>query len=136
MSRNVEDVSQIDQVLAVRDGSAERPIPTAWRGVLQEVVAAFVAGDYGLERGVANVEPVSPETALHIRNYLQDYGATLVALPETSWSSSVCIWYGQHWDALVDLWTREEGHSDLVLHVQVTDGSPHFTVKIYLVYVP
>jgi hypothetical protein len=43
---------------------------------------------------------------------------------------------GNHWDVLVDLWTKEEGRSDLVLGVKVTElaGEPRFTVQ--LVYVP
>jgi hypothetical protein len=123
------------QFLANKD-EVERPIPTAWRGVLQDIVEAFVAGDYRLERGIASVEPVSTETAVRIAGNLRDFGATLVALPEATWISSVCIWFGDHWDALIDLWTRDEGPSDLVLHVRVADASPGFYFKIHLVYVP
>ena len=45
-------------------------------------------------------------------------------------------WMGTHWEVLVDLWTKEEGRSDLVLHVKVVEdgASPRFTV--HLVYVP
>jgi hypothetical protein len=135
MSRNMKNMSYGDEIVALKD-EAETPIPTAWREPLRDIVAAFVAGDYGLEKGVANVAPVSAEAALRIRNCLHGYGATLIALPDTTWSSSVCIWYGDHWDALVDLWTQEEGQSDLVLHVRVSEANPGFTIQIHLVYVP
>lgn len=131
----MKDLPLSNQLLAHKD-EVQRPIPTAWRGVLKDIVEAFVAGDYRLERGVASVEPVSAETAVRIAGNLQDYGATLIALPEATWTSSVCIWYGGHWDALIDLWTQEEGPSDLVLQMQVAEANPGFIFKIHLVYVP
>ncbi|MBF6023964.1 DUF7668 domain-containing protein [Lysobacter niastensis] len=115
--------------------SEERPIPVAWRQTFREIVAAFVAADYRLVTGVPGVEPVSTETATQIHTYISDYGATLVALPEEAWESSVCIWMGSHWDTLIDLWAQEEGRSDLVLQARVTD-IPSFSVKVHLVYVP
>jgi hypothetical protein len=70
------------------------------------------------------VAPVSAETAKQIREYLEDYGATLVALDPDTWESSVSLWMGDKWEVLVDLWTEEEGRSDLVLHLYVReDGS-------------
>ncbi len=131
----MKSTSPNDEVIALRN-EAEGPIPAAWRGALSAIVEAFVAGDYGLENGVANVAPLSAETASCIRGYLQNYGATLIALPDATWSSSVCIWYGDHWDALVDLWTQEEGQSDLVLHVRIYNANPGFLMQIHLVYVP
>jgi hypothetical protein len=131
----MKNTSHSSEVIALKN-EAEGPIPTAWRETLSAIVEAFVAGDYGLKKGVANVVPVSAETASRIRENLQDYGATLIALPDATWGSSVCIWYGDHWDALVDLWTQEEGQSDLVLHVRVSEANPGFLIQIHLVYVP
>jgi hypothetical protein len=128
-------MSHSNEILALKT-EAEGPIPTAWRETLSGIVEAFVSGDYDLEKGVPNVAPVPAETASHIRKYLQDYGATLIVLPDATWASSVCIWYGDHWDALVDLWTQEEGQSDLVLHVKVSEANPSFLIQIHLVYVP
>jgi hypothetical protein len=121
---------------AVKDEDAEHPIASAWRPMLCEVVRAFVDGDYGLTKGVRGVDPVSAETAEHIRAYLADYGATLVELPEDTWQTSVAQWMGTQWDILVDLWTAEEGPSDLVLQGRVaeTDAGPRLT--IHMVYVP
>ena len=131
----MKNIGHGNEVLAFKN-EAEGPIPAAWREALRDIVETFAAGDYGLEKGIANVAPVSAETALRIREYLENYNATLIALPEATWGSSVCIWYGDHWDALIDLWTQEEGRSDLVLHVRVSDASPSFIIQIHLVYVP
>jgi hypothetical protein len=135
MPGNMKNTNHSSGVTALKN-ETEGPIPKAWRETLSAIVEAFVAGDYGLEKGVANVAPISAETASRIREYLQDYGATLIALPDSTWGSSVCIWYGDHWDALVDLWTQEEGQSDLVLHVRVSEANPGFLIQIHLVYVP
>lgn len=97
---------------------------------------AFVEGDYHLKAGLLGVKGISTDLAARISESVQNYGATLVELPDETWDSSVCIWNGTHWDALVDLWTKEEGPSDLVLHARVIDLSPGFEFRIHLVYVP
>ena len=130
------DIHPSDEVLAIKDDSTELPIPTAWRQSFQDIVACFVESDFFLEAGVAGVAPVAPSTAEQIKASLQSYGNALVALPEETWESSVCMWYGDHWEALVDLWTHEEGRSDLVLHAHVVDSSSGAIISVHLVYVP
>ena len=124
------------EIAAIKDGTSERPIPTVWRPAFCHIVDAFVKGDYLLHDGVAGVNAVSEEAASHIQSYLSDYGATLKHLPDETWNSSVCIWTGSHWDVLVDLYTNEEGKSDLVLSARVTDTSHGFKIAIHMVYVP
>jgi hypothetical protein len=128
--------SEDSEVLAVKDEETERPIPSAWRPVIREIVKALVGHDYSLITGVAGVAPISAKTATQIANYIQDYGATLIELPDQTWSSSVCIWMGKQWDALIDLWTAEEGRSDLVLSVHVSEANSSFVFQLYMVYVP
>lgn len=82
------------------------------------------------------VVSVSPEKAEQIEAYIQDYGADLIELPEDAWASSVCIWMGSRWDALIDLWTLSEGRSDLVLSLQVSEAGGGFEYNVYMVYVP
>jgi hypothetical protein len=60
----------------------------------------------------------------------------LVDLPEATWQTSVAMWYGSFWDVLVDLWTAEEGRSDLVLHGRVTESDSGVRFSIHMVYVP
>jgi hypothetical protein len=121
---------------AVKDEDAAHPVAAAWRPILCAIVRAFVRGDYRLNEPVAGVEPIPEDLAEHIRASIADYGATLIELPTDTWETSCAQWMGGHWDVLVDLWTEEEGPSDLVLQVEVneSDAGPRFAVQ--LVYVP
>lgn len=124
------------EVPVTKDSENEKPIPSAWRPILKGIVDAFVRHDYCLSNGISGVAPVSEKTATQIREYIDEYGAALVVLPQDSWDTSVCIWMGEHWDALVDLWTKEEGRSDLVLQVRVSEVGGEYVVTVYMVYVP
>jgi len=128
--------NEITQVSVVKDSENEVPIPSAWRPILANIVDAFVRHDYRLADGVAGVAPVSEETATQIRDYIEEYGETLVALPQESWDTSVCIWMEDRWDAMIDLWTEDEGRSDLVLKVHVSELDSGYVVTVYMVYVP
>lgn len=124
------------EIPVTKDSENAGPIPSAWRPTLKNIVDAFVRHDYRLADGIAGVAPVSEETATQIRTYIQEYGAKLVPLPHESWDSSVCIWMVDHWDALIDLWTEEEGSSDLVLQVHVSELGGEPVVTVHMVYVP
>lgn len=122
--------------LPVKDESQQRPIPLVWRRAFREIVDAFVQGDFGLSRRVSGVDPIDSDTASQISAYVESYGATLSTLPEATWDSSVCIWNGNRWDCLVDLWTQEEGRSDLVMHAHVIEDDGGHLIQVHLVYVP
>lgn len=51
--------NQNAEILAVKDDETERPIPTAWRSIIQDIVKALVKHDYLLDTGVYSVAPVS-----------------------------------------------------------------------------
>lgn len=121
---------------AVKDPDVAHPIAGAWRPMLCEVVRRFVQEDYHLARSVRGVEPVSAATAEQVRDSLADYGATLVNLPDDTWRTSVAQWMGTHWEVLVDLWTVEEGRSDLVLAGDVVETSAGARLTVRMVYVP
>ncbi len=121
---------------AVKDLNEAHPVAAAWRPKLCEIVRRFVESDYGLSKAIQGVDPISSKTAQHIRDTVEDYGATLVELPETTWETSVAQWTGDFWDVLVDLWTAEEGQSDLVLQGRVTESEDGARFSIHLVYVP
>jgi hypothetical protein len=120
----------------VKDPDAAHPIAGAWRPIVREVVRRFVHGDYRLLSGLPGVEPVSAATAEQVRDYLAEYGATLVELPDDTWETSVAQWMETHWDILVDLWTAEEGRSDLVLEGKVVETGTGPLLTIHMVYVP
>ena len=123
-------------VAVVKNADEELPVPSVWRPVFRRVIDAFVDRDYGLSRGVTGVAAVSEDTAEQIREYISDYGERLTHLPDSTWSSSVSIWMGEHWDVLVDLWTEGEGQSDLVLRARVRESGEGFEIEIHMVYVP
>lgn len=119
-----------------KDEKDQQPIPTAWRATLLEIVEAFKDGDYILSRGVKGVRPVSQKRAKAMADNVSDYGARLVSLPEKAWQSSVSMWMLDYWEVLVDLFTVEEGASDLVLHVRVFEVGSGYEYEIVNVYVP
>ena len=114
----------------------ELPIPQVWRPIFKNIVKAFVNKDYNLSLGVNNVNLVSDETAEQIQEYIEEYGEELVDLPEETWDTSVYICYGDYWNVLIDLFTKNEGLSDLVLNAEVRERDNSYVVDIYLVYVP
>jgi hypothetical protein len=122
-------------VAAVKD-EHQRPVPFAWRPVIMRIVDALVRHDYQLVAGIPGVAPVSTATASQIQEYIEHYGETLMALPDATWKTSVCMWTGHHWDVLVDLWTIGEGSSDLVLGLEVLESGGSYIIDIHMVYVP
>lgn len=86
--------------------------------------------------GVNNVNPVSHKTAEQIQEYIEDYGEELIDLSEETWDTSVYISYGDYWNVLIDLFTKNEGLSDLVLNAEVREIDNNYVVDINLVYVP
>ena len=123
-------------VLAVKDADNQRSIPTVWRATFVALVNALAKGDYTIECGVPFVVPLSRDTAAQVESYIAGYGEVLTELPEATWESSVCIWMGNRWEVLVDLWTESEGRSDLVLSAQVREAREGYSFEVQSVYVP
>lgn len=120
----------------LKDENGQRPIPSIWRGTFVEIIKAFSRNDFSLCCGVAGVRPISPVLAASIASNLKRYGAQLTALPEESWLTSVCQWMGEYWDVLIDLFTVEEGASDLAMAVRVFEKNGAYEFEIHSVYVP
>jgi len=120
----------------IKDAKNEREVPNIWRTTFTEVVRCFVNHDYRLLEQIKNVAPVSKETEKQIKEYIQGYGETLVELPEEAWQSSFYLWTENYWDVWIDLWTDNEGRSDLVLRAKVAQENETYIVEIYMVYVP
>ena len=116
---------------------SEGPVPHAWRATLEGVVSSMVRRDFVLASNLPAVESPSPRETRDLLHAVEDYGeVTLVPLPEDAWDTSVCSWRGDHWECLVDLWTEEEGRSDLVMSVNVIERDGTFRYSVNLVYVP
>ncbi|HEV7241894.1 MAG TPA: hypothetical protein VGQ36_21870 [Thermoanaerobaculia bacterium] len=121
---------------ALKDEHGEHPVAGAWRDVFREVVRSLAENDYSVSRNVPHLRPVEAETAERMRAYVKNYGATLMDLPEQSWETSVAQWMNTHWEVLVDLWSAQEGRSDLVLHAEVSEVGDDFEVQIEGIWVP
>ncbi|EJG1207136.1 DUF7668 domain-containing protein [Vibrio parahaemolyticus] len=124
-----------EEVLVVKD-EVQRPIPIVWRQTFCQIVSSFVDHDYLLNRSIEGLVPVAQDIADQIETYVKDYDENLVALPEQTWDSSVCMWMATHWDVLIDLWTETEGLSDLVLQAKVFESKDGYKYQIEMVYVP
>ena len=125
-----------EAVPVLKDEHEQKPIPSVWRSTFSDIVEALKQGDYGLTRGVASVRPISAEKAAGIARYIKNYGAHLISLPEEAWQTSVCQWMRDYWDVLIDLYTIEEGASDLALAVRVYEEGSAYAFEVHLVYVP
>lgn len=120
-----------------KDTDEQQGIAPVWRPVLRGIVHALVEGDYELRSCDSRVKRPSEEGAEQLRLSVEEYGdVSLIELPGETWKSSVSIWAGSYWEALVDLWTAEEGRSDLVLSVEIRESEGSFVFDVYGIMVP
>lgn len=121
----------------LKDVDNEQPIPELWRYTFNRIVDALKNEDLIALHLIPNLNPVSREDFQRIQSNIHAYGTHLASLPEQTWSSSVCLYMGSNiWDVLIDLYTCEEGRSDLVLLARVSEYDGQFSFEIYDVHVP
>jgi len=125
-----------EPVPVMKNDAEQMPIPTEWRGVLAAIVSSLKNGDFKLTQRIAGVLPISEEIAKAMANNIERYGAQLTSLPEESWQTSACQWMDSFWDVLVDLFTIEEGASDLVLAARVYESNNGYSFEVQSVHVP
>jgi len=125
-----------ETVPVLKDEANQRPVPSVWRRTFHDIVEALKDGDFGLKREVAGVRPITAEDATRIGNNIRSYGARLTSLREETWQTSACQWMRGHWDVLVDLFTVEEGASDLALSVRVYEEGSGYVFEVQSVHVP
>lgn len=125
-----------NEIQALKDEENQQPIPGAWRPTLCRIVEAFKDGDFQLNGGVTGVRELSSGDAERIARNIQAYGAHLTSLADETWETSACQWMRGYWDALIDLYTVEEGASDLVLSVRVYEAVSGYDFRIESVHVP
>jgi hypothetical protein len=119
----------------LKDEEHEHPVPSGWRSKLWDIAKALKDGNFNL-RDLSDVDLLDDATAAGIAQNINDYGCTLTSLSNASWDTSICQWQIEYWEVLVDLFTVEEGRSDLVLHVHVYEQAGGFVFKVHFVYVP
>jgi hypothetical protein len=121
-----------------------RTIPASLRPALAHVVDRLVVGDFeGLKRD--GIDP-HPDTDLGL--WIREYGspgnglpghATLTSLPEEAWQYAEIVFEEagppRRWGVVVDLWTVEEGRSDLTMEPDVIDAPEGLQVRISDIHV-
>ena len=125
-----------DRVLVLKDEDNQMPVPEVWRHSLSDIVEAFIEKDFRLERGVNGIRPISEDDGARIAGNIENYACRLTSLPEETWRTSVCRWMRGYWDVLIDLFTIEEGASDLVLTVRVYEEGSSYAFEVQSVQVP
>lgn len=125
-----------NEIKSSKDEEKQQPIPSAWRQTICEIVEAFKRGDFQLSNSVTGVRQLSLKDAERIERNIEKYGAHLTSLPADTWETSVCQWMRGYWNALIDLYTFEEGASDLALSVRVYEAVEGYEFQIESVYVP
>jgi hypothetical protein len=107
-------------------------VPERFRGVLGDVVRRVAEGDYvGLKRDGIDPYP-DADLSLWIREY-GERGATVVRLPEEAWEHAEAYpadGVPGTWSVVVDLWTAEEGRSDLSMEATVREVGDRVEVTI------
>ena len=122
-------------LMLAQDGK-EHPVPEQLRPRFQELVAAFVAGDYRLSRRtLEGTAPIDEDTAQFIAGQIAAYGATLAPLNDEVWQRSIYLWMDGYWEFLIDLSTTQEPVSDLALHAKLF-GDPDGRIEVSSVHVP
>jgi hypothetical protein len=122
----------------VPPGERSSPIPERWRPALAWVVDRLVAGDYvGLAReGFVPHASGSDDTG--IGYWIEQYPATLVSLPEEAWAGAErgrCVDDPDSWWVIVELWTAEEGRSDLSMEAIVREQDGELRISLDNVHV-
>jgi hypothetical protein len=114
----------------------EQAIPADWRPVIIEIVKDVQSGNLRPRNILGFDVDVDLSHVDDIYQSIDGYGDRLVSLPEDSWQTSVCRWMDGYWHLLIDLFTAEEGLSDLVLFIDVCEHDSFASFKIRSLYVP
>src|SRR5215216_6456985 len=102
------------------------------RDTVHQVVGMLVAGDYA---GLEAVSRGRRLTAEQLRQAAEEYGRELRMPPEPVFDDIEDV-TRRAWSVLVDLWTVEEGRSDLTLELVLTEtGGEQYDIQIWDLHV-
>lgn len=108
----------------------DEPVPDRFRPLIAAVVERLASGDFDGIRREGFLRDDSPDHDFAM--YVREYPATLVPLPEAAWEHAEVLPLddGSGWFVVVDLWSREEGRSDLSLEgtLHDTDSGPRLLI--------
>ncbi|OTG67486.1 DUF7668 domain-containing protein [Acinetobacter silvestris] len=119
------------------DSALQSPIPTIWRDTIVLIVEAFKDKDFARLNTIPDVQFIDLEYALELAESIVNYGAHLISLSKDAWDTSVCLYMqNDFWIAIIDLFTVEEGRSDLILDLRIFKKENQFEFQINGIYVP
>jgi hypothetical protein len=112
-------------------------VPDRFRPSISAVVDRLAAKDYeGLKRDGTDPYP-DADLSMWIRDY-GGSGATIVSLPDEAWDVATALELADQpgtWHVVVDLWTEEEGHSDLSMEALVIETDDGPVVRVHDIHV-
>lgn len=113
-------------------------IPSIWRNTIFEIVEAFKNHDIESYNQIKGIVSIDSNDFEEILSDINAYGESLISLPDQTWETSQCIWKGDScWHVFIDLYTINEGKSDLILFLTVeSDGHNNFSFDVNNFYVP
>ncbi|OTG97337.1 hypothetical protein B9T24_04245 [Acinetobacter sp. ANC 4654] len=119
------------------DSEFQSPIPSIWKDCIIQIVEAFKDKDLARLNTLPSVQRIDLAYASKIAENIDAYGAHLMSLAEESWHTSVCIYMeNESWKAIIDLFTVEEGRSDLIIDLFIFKKENQFIFQINNIYVP
>ncbi len=124
-----------ESIPVYKDEENNRPVPTVWRDTLILIVEAIKSNNYEMLSTTTTVRSALKKDIDIINENIEDYGCQLVSLPESTWETSVCQWMIDYWDVLIDLYTKEEGASDMSLSIRVIEKGKEFEFEIMSLHV-
>lgn len=116
------------------DGSEK--IPKDWRKKIVDIVEVFKNRNLEKLNEIEDIEYIELEHAQDILSNLDSCDLSLVSLPNETWESSSCIYFGDGWQVFIDLYTKEEGRSDFILTFVVMKNGPNLIFTLDNIYVP
>ncbi len=118
-----------------KDESSELPIPLVWRPDLVKIVEYLISKD---RTSIDSVDftPISKKEFAYLDQTISLYGCTLISLPNESWHTSFYRWMNGFWELWIDLFSLEEGASDLVLVVKVFENDDSYRFEFQSLHVP
>ena len=114
---------------------SDHQVPERFRALLSRLVDLVAAYDIEGLRRDSQIILANPIDPLY---WVRDYPATVVSLPEDAWqfadAYTVCN-DASTWYVRLDLWTAEEGRSDLSLEAEVRETPEGLVVQVENIHV-
>jgi hypothetical protein len=114
----------------------EQSVPVEWQPIIIEIVKDIRGRCLAPRKFLESEIDVDSRDIDFIYQSLDAYGDPLINVPKDGWETSICRWMGGYWHLMIDLFTVEEGASDLVLFVDVYEHGSSKCFKIQSVHVP